>query len=369
LLDPVLVDFVEETVEAADACGAIAVILQLNSSGAVVDRGRFDALLATIRAADVPVTVWVGPSGAQAGDEAVELVEAADVSALSPGSRLRPAGAPSLSSTEAADADITDFGGRQAATIGDFVVNLADHGFEVEILERDEGDEIRREPVTRTRFAALSLVDQLAHTVASPPVAYLLFAMGMALLVFELYTAGIGVAGVVGAVFVILGSYGLSVLPARPLGVALLVLAIFGFAVDVQTGVPRIWTAIGTLTFVTGSLLLYEDGVALSWITLVLAVGGILLFMLGGMPAMVRSRFSTPTIGREWMIGEEGVARTAVAPDGTVDVRDAPWRARTNRATPIAPGDPVRVASIDGLVLEVEPLTGAARDHRERSAH
>ena len=68
------------------------------------------------------------------------------------------------------------------------------------------------------------------------------------------------------------------------------------------------------------------------------------LAMLAGMPAMVRSRFSTPTIGREWMIGEEGVAATAVDPDGTVLVRDAPWRARTNRATPIADGDPVRVA-------------------------
>jgi membrane-bound serine protease (ClpP class) len=93
------------------------------------------------------------------------------------------------------------------------------------------------------------------------------------------------------------------------------------------------------------------------------------LSMLGGMPAMVRSRFSTPTIGREWMVGEEGTARTAVSPEGIVVVRGAPWRARTNRATPIVEGESVRVAAIDGLLLEVEPLHGAARDHRERSAH
>src|SRR3546814_17732562 len=83
------------------------------------------------------------------------------------------------------------------------------------------------------------------------------------------------------------------------------------------------------------------------------------------MPSMVRTRFSTPTIGREWMVGELGVAQGPVAPDGIVTVRDAPWRARTNRATPIEPGQQVRVASIDGLLLEVEPLDGAARDHRE----
>jgi membrane-bound serine protease (ClpP class) len=84
------------------------------------------------------------------------------------------------------------------------------------------------------------------------------------------------------------------------------------------------------------------------------------------MPAMVRTRFSTPTIGREWMIGEEGSASSAIDPDGTVLVRGAPWRARTNRATPIGSGDPIRVAGIEGLVLQVEPLTGAARDYRER---
>jgi membrane-bound serine protease (ClpP class) len=369
LLDPVLVDFVQETIEEADACGAIAVVLQLDSPGAVVDRQRFDELLAAIAAADVPITVWVGPAGAQAADEAVELVAAADVAGLAPGSVLRPEGRPSLGSDDAVEAGVTDVGGRQAATIGDFVVNLADQGIPVEVIERDDGDEIRREPITRTRFASLSLIDQLAHTVGSPPVAYLLFTMGMALLVFELYTAGVGIAGVVGAVFVVMGGYGLAVLSATPLGIGLLVLALFGFAVDVQTGVPRIWTGIATVAFVAGSLLLYEGDIALSWITLVLAVAGILLFMLGGMPAMVRSRFSTPTIGREWMVGEQGVARTAVAPDGTVVVRDAPWSARTNRATPIAAGDAVRVASIDGLVLEVEPLEGAARDHRERSAH
>jgi membrane-bound serine protease (ClpP class) len=89
--------------------------------------------------------------------------------------------------------------------------------------------------------------------------------------------------------------------------------------------------------------------------------------MLGGMPAMVRTRFSTPTIGRDWMIGEEGEAVAAVAPDGVVRIRGALWRARTNRATPLAAGDSVRVVEVDGLLLEVEPLEGAAKDYRDRA--
>jgi membrane-bound serine protease (ClpP class) len=62
------------------------------------------------------------------------------------------------------------------------------------------------------------------------------------------------------------------------------------------------------------------------------------------------------------MIGEMGVALAAIEPEGTVEVRGAPWRARTNRATPISVGDPVRVVAIDGLLLEVEPETGGARE-------
>lgn len=369
LLDPVLVDFVEEAIADADACGAVAVVLQLDSSGAVVGDDRFDALAARVEAAEVPVTVWVGPSGAQARDEAAELVAAADVAALAPGSRLAPEGARSYGSDDAAEAGLTAFGGRQAATVGDFIVSLADHGVPVEVDEEEQGDEIRRRPVTPTRFASLPLVDNLAHTVASPPVAYLLFVIGMALLLFEFFTAGVGVAGVVGAGFFVLGAYGLTVLPTDGLGVALLVLSVPAYGVDVQTGVPRVWSAIATALFVAGSLLLYDGDVSLSWITLLIGIVGMVLAMVGGMPGMVRSRFATPTIGREWMIGEEGMARTAVDPEGTVVVRGAPWRARTNRATPIAAGAPVRVAAIEGLVLEVEPTEGAARDYRERSAH
>ena len=93
---------------------------------------------------------------------------------------------------------------------------------------------------------------------------------------------------------------------------------------------------------------------------------GIALTFLSGMPSMVRTRFSTPTIGREWMIGEMGLALTSVDPDGTVSVRSARWPARTNRATPIGLGDRVRVVGIEGVVLEVEPEEGGAIDYRER---
>jgi membrane-bound serine protease (ClpP class) len=249
-----------------------------------------------------------------------------------------------------------------APTIGDFIVNLP--GVETREVTGDDG-QTRREPVTQVRFGQLSLTSSVMHTVASPAVAYLLFAVGLGLMIFELFTAGVGVAGVVGAGSFVLACYGLAVLPTNWWGIALLVLSMMAFAVDVQTGVPRLWTGVGVVAFVIGSLTLF-DGVSLSWITLLVGIVGVLLAFLAGMPSMVRTRFSTPTIGREWMVGELGRAVTPVSPDGVVQIREALWRATTNRATPIDELDRVRVVGIEGLVLEVEPESGGARDYRER---
>jgi membrane-bound serine protease (ClpP class) len=392
LLDPVLVDFVEETVERAEREGAVALVLQLNSSGAVVSDERFTELARRIDDVSMPVAVWVGTSGAVAFGAAAELVGIADVSGMAPGTRLGRMGQQRLpedefgllfgdqhdrlvdgtvGSAEALDAGIiTELGpidvpeGAEsvagAPTVGDLIVNI--DGVEVDEVEVE--GQTRREPVTVVLFSRLPLPDQLAHTVASPNVAYLLLTIGLALLVFELFTAGIGVAGLVGAGSFALACYGLVVLPTNWWAFGLIVLSMVAFSVDVQTGVPRVWTAIGMVLFAVGSFTLFSS-VDISWITLLAAVIGILLTFTAGMPAMVRTRFSTPTIGRDWMIGEMGEAVADVAPQGTVRIRDALWRAETNRATPIRQGEPVRVVAIEGLVLEVEPEEGGARDYRE----
>jgi membrane-bound serine protease (ClpP class) len=377
LLDPVLVDFLDEELTRAEADGPVALVLRLDSAGSAGAGPRLDRVLERLANTDVPIAVWVGPTGSRARGDATRLLAAADRTGVAPGASVevtrelvaaRGEGAPDLGRTQigdrvgaerAADLELVD---SAAPVIGEFVLDL--DGVESRVENRD-GRRVR-EPVTQVRFAQLPLTGQLLHTVASPAVAYLLFVIGLALLVFELYTAGIGIAGGVGAVCVLLGAYGLATLPTRPVGVALLLLAMFGYAVDVQAGVPRTWTGIATVSFVAGSLLLY-DGLSISWITLVVAVVGMTLAMLAGMPAMVRTRFSTPTLGREWMLGETGRAIDDVDPEGVVTIRDARWRARTNRATPIRRGEEVRVVAIDGLTLEVEPTDGAARDYRERS--
>ena len=376
LLDPVLMDFMRQSIVDAENEGATSLVFQMNADGVVVDTAALGALLTQMLESTVSIAVWVGPSGSSLTSAAAQLVGAADQVGMAPGTRLGNSGAPvvdgldlrridpirdhTVGSQEAADLGITT---AAAPTIGDFVVNLP--GVQTREVPADNG-ETRREPVTQVRFGQLSLFSQLMHTVASPAVAYLLLTVGLALIIFELFTAGVGVAGVVGAGSFILAGYGLGVLPIRWWGLALIALSMVAFAVDVQTGVPRFWTGAGVVMFILGSFTLY-DGVSLSWITLGFAIVSVVLAFVAGMPSMVRTRFSTPTIGREWMIGEVGRAVSAVDPDGIVQIRDALWRASTNRATPIEELEAIRVVSIDGLVLEVEPESGGAKDYRDRS--
>ena len=177
-------------------------------------------------------------------------------------------------------------------------------------------------------------------------------------------TAGVGVAGVIGAVFVLLGGFGVAELPFTPWALALLLFSFFGFAIDMQTGVPRLWTIISMVAFSVGSVFLFVE-FRPTWIALLAGIAGMGVVVFSGMPAMIRTRFATPTIGREWMIGELGQASSEINPEGMVLIRGAQWRARTNRATPVFVGDSIRVVEIDGLVLGVEPEEGGAMDYRE----
>jgi membrane-bound serine protease (ClpP class) len=398
-VDGVVIDAIDRAIERAAANGSQALVLQMNSGGAVASDADVRALIERVASAPVPIGIWIGPSGsARIYGLPAQLMAVADVTAMVSGSRMGYTGrmltvdgeqltfgvaddrlrSGSLSFQEARSLgalklETDDLG---VPTIRSMVLALdgveAD-GMVLDTASEQVNDEGQvQQTLTTVRFSKLTLGNQLFHTVASPPVAYLLFLIGFGLLVFELFTAGVGVAGVVGALCTFFGCFGLAELPARSWAVALLVVAMVAFAVDVQVGIPRFWTGVGIVLTAIGSLFLYESlpgtSLRLGWLTLLVGIGGCALAFIVGMPSMVRTRFATPTIGREWMIGSMGAAVGDIDPDGVVLVEGSRWRARTNRATPVKNGDPVRVVAIDGVTLEVEPEEGAARDYRERRA-
>lgn len=403
LVDPPNATLIRGSIDRAEKRHSTMLVFQLDSGGAVdVD---IAALAKRIQDATVPIAVWIGPSGSTARGGAALLAESAAVLSITPGSHIGPAtparldhpgrpiaasidgwiaanvkasrraatkrllGGQRVNSTDAGATHATD---RVDNVLGDLVVGLDNKTVQTAAGPRHlstaavvgVGKDRRLQPNQDVRFAKLGLGDQLLHTLGSPWVAYMLFVAGLALLVFEFYTASIGLAGLTGAVALVCGLTGFSHLPVEWWAAGLLMLGIFGFTVDVQAGGLGPWTAIGGAALVAGSVTLYGGSSRLdpAWWSIVIVCGTTAVFMVGGMTAMIRSRFATPTVGRQGLVGEMGTAEVAVDPDGVVNLRGARWRARTNRATPIAAGDPIRVVSIDGLVLEVEPESGGAKE-------
>ncbi len=379
LLDPVLAEFIKGRIASAPEEGnTLAVILRVDSPRAVIGSSALEELSQAIEGSPVPIAAWVGPSGARAGGEVAQLLGLVDRLGLAPGAWLGKLGDPAVKGNPWGEAtavmrnravdhvEALELGivSDEAETVGDFLLTLDDLGFQTEVVTTEEGDP-RRTPLTEVRFVGLPYGSGLMHSVASPPVAYLLLLVALFLVVLELFTAGVGIAGVVAAGCGVLAAYGLVTLPTNIWAVALIVFGFFGFAVDVQTGVPRLWTAVGTGCVIAGTLNLY-DGVSMSWVPM---LGGLLCLMLGvvgGLPPLIRTRFSTPTIGREWMTGMIGEAVEPVNPYGVVSIEGALWRAKTYRASSIPIGGDVAVTGIDGLMIEVSPVAETLEGEAEK---
>ena len=395
LLDRISADSIRTALGRSATNGAQAVVLQVNTRGAVIGRDDMADLLSDIKNSDIPVAIWVGPSGSRLYGLPAQMVAVADVAAMAPGARIGRTGTPlevdgalvsfgaaddvlrsgSLGFLEAREQKVLKFAGDDRGVPVLRNILLAMDGVSVKGRTLDtvqdgigENGQVNREATT-TRFFKLGLVPRLFHTVASPPSAYLLFTVGLALLLFEFFTAGVGVAGLVGAVCLLLGAMGFGALPMNGLALVLVLAAFAAFAVDVQVGVPRFWTGAGMVLYVIGSFGLFRsvDGLSLrpGWITMATCIVGVALTYTVGMPSMTRTRFATPTIGRDNLVGETGTAVGPVDPEGVVVVNGARWRARVNRSTPLADAQEMRVTGIDGITLEVEPLEGGARDYRE----
>lgn len=395
IVDAIVAQSIGESIERSQNNGAQAVVLQFNTKGAVVGRDRMAEIATAIQESKIPVAIWVGPSGSRAYGLPAQLLAVADVTAMAPGARMGRTGtmltvngkplsfgaaddaiyAKTLGFLEAREQDVLKFStdDRGVPVLRNMLFALDGLTIRGTTLDTvadvlDKNGQVIREATT-VRFFKLGLMPRLLHTVASPPSAYLLTTIGLALLIFEFFTAGIGIGAFVGSVCLVLGTLGMGALPMSGFGLTLLILSMIAFAIDVQVGVPRLWTGLGLVAYIGASFTMFRsvDGLTMrpGWLSLLVCIVGVALTFIVGMPSMVRTRFATPTIGRDNLVGTTGVAVGDVNPEGIVLVDGAQWRARTNRATPLANNAEIRVASIDGITLQVEPLEGAARDYRE----
>ena len=399
VIDPPTAEYLTARLEGGERDGVQAIVIQLDTPGGL-DVAMRD-IIQQMLDSEVPVAVWIAPRGARAASAGTFITYAADLAFMAEATEIGAATPINLAGdtsdtlarkatndaaafiTELArengrDAEWAEAAVREAESIGATeavergVVNgsassLGDllRALDGNVVELPDGsvtletwDEGAGAPSVTVRFQQMNLMQRLLHAVAQSEVAFLLLLIGMYGLIFEIYNPGIGLAGIIGGVSLLLGLYGLSVLPTNWIGVLLVVLGVVFFVVDVHTAGLGAFTVGGVAALVTGALMLFAGAAAPLRIDLWVigaALAGTLIFFVSVMTAALRVRLRRPITGQEGIIGQIAEARTDIAPEGTVFTNGTLWRARTME-TGIAAGSKVEVKATEGLVLLVEPL-------------
>lgn len=408
IIDPPTADYLESRLERSQADGAEVAILQLDTPGGLEVSMR--DMVQDILDSDVPVIVWIAPRGARAASAGTFITYAAHLAFMAEATELGAATPVDLGSGEAvgekATEDAAEFLEELAGLRGRDVrfareaVEDADSLGAAEAVERNvvsgiantppevlasidgqavdtasgevtietwEGDA----PTARIRFQDMSLFQRILHAITNPEIAFLLFLIGLFGIIFELYNPGIGLAGILGAVCLLMAFYAFNVLPTNWVGVLLIALAIVAFLVDLQVAGLGVWTIGGLLSLIAGGIVLFADAdpaLDLDPWAIVAAVVLTMVFFISVMTAALRVRLRRPISGEEAMVGSVAEAKTDIAPEGTVMTKGTLWRARTME-TGIAAGSKVKVMATEGLVLLVEPMDEAEHEEHEEATH
>ncbi|NNK91626.1 MAG: hypothetical protein HKO87_04260 [Acidimicrobiia bacterium] len=376
-IDQRVIEFVTEAIESASAQ---AIVLQIDSPG--VSSGDPQPMFDAVTGSPIPVIAWIGPSPARALGGAAVLAPAAHVTTAAPGTDfgfadpvvLRgdtvpvPAGVPSrlvddVVTIDASGAGVVDM---TPASIGLLVVGLDSMAIETVsgTVTLDTADTVVGEdgvaavtPIVPVRFDQPGLFTRFLRLASTPEAVFLFLTLGLTLVAFEFYAAGVGITAAVAILCLFLAGYGLATLPMRWSSVVLVVLGLLAYLVDFQRGRAAALSLIGTGLLLYGGLTLTSAAPQYTpkWWAVALTLIGIVAFIVFGLTTVVRSRFSTITIGRDHLIGRLAVVESGFDPDGVVVVDGARWRASAHRAAAISPGDEVEVMEVRGIVLEVEP--------------
>ncbi len=396
LIDQVTADYLRAKLDSAQDSDVTGVVLQIDTPGGL-DVSMRD-IISRMLDSKVPVIVWVAPRGARAASAGTFITYAADLAYMAEATELGAATPIDLSGSDLSEkvtndaaayirslaqasgrneewaeeavrdgASITSSEAVEIDVINGIANGLGDLLSQLDGQTVDAGgtdvtletwDEATGQPSVTLRFQDMNVLQRILHAVTGPEIAYLLLLAGMFGIIFELYNPGIGLAGIVGLICLLLGFYGLSVLPTNWTGVLLVVLAVVAFVVDLQIAGFGVWTIAGTAGLIAGGMLLFSGAtgdVTVSAWAIVTAVIFSLVFFVSVMTAALRVRLRRPITGQEGIVGQVGIAKTDVAPEGMVLSRGVLWKARTMEMG-IAAGDKVEIKATEGLVLLVEPF-------------
>ena len=394
VVHPVTAEIVSHAIGLAEEQGAAAVLIRLNTPGGLLDATR--QINERITASRVPVITFVTPSGGRAASAGFIILQAGDVAAMSSGTNTGAASPVlmngemdkvmrakaendlsaslrALVSKRGRNAEKAESAVRSATSFTDteaLDLHLSDLTVkdEAELLAKLDGREVRRfdGSVVKLGLKGAQIVEyqrtlreRIVSATSDPNVAFVLLALGALGIYVEFNAPGLIAPGVFGGILALLGLNGLSIMPINWMGAGLMILGVTFFVLEAKYPSHGVLGVGGAVALALGAMVLIDappefrirPATAIG-VTLPFAVITLFLVTLA-----VRARANKVITGTQGMLSEIGVAFTPLSPSGKVFVHGEYWDAQSS--SPVEKGAAVRVLSVDGMLLHVEPQSGS----------
>ncbi|MGB7600302.1 MAG: nodulation protein NfeD [Candidatus Sulfotelmatobacter sp.] len=400
-VQPITQEYISRAIDEAKRRNDQAILIELNTPGGLVDSTR--KIIENITSSQVPVIVYVAPSGSRAGSAGIFILEAADVAAMAPGTNAGAAHpvligpfAPKLDdemkrkiendtaalmrsvaskrgrNVEAAESAVLEsksFTEQEALSrhLIDYVASSEDDLFRQmggKSFKRFNGQEVALNLSGQTIVPfGMTLKERILDYLMDPNISFILLAIGALALYAEFNHPGAVIPGTVGVVFILLAAFALNLLPTRFAALVLILGAFALFAAEAKFASHGVLTVGGIALLALGGMLLVDSPIPemrvhlLTALAVSIPLGLITAFL---MTLALKARRNKVVTGSEGMVGEIGIAETNLSPRGKVFVHGELWDAISSGE--VLAGQSVVVNRVDGLLLQVEPLAVTRRN-------
>ncbi len=388
-ITPIVAGYIQRGIETAEEDGAICLIIELDTPGGSVQ--VTEQIVQSMRAASVPIVAYVHPQGGKAASAGTFVTLAAHAAAMAPNTRIgaahpvtmgeemseaveakavndtvalirglaAPRGPDAVAWAEEAVRESSSITEDEALELG--VIDLVAPHLET-LLEALDGQEVvvgEAEVILHTAGARvnripMNAIEGFLHTITDPNIAFILMTLGLNGIIFELSQPGGYLAGIVGAICLVLALFSFGVLSVNWTGLIFVALAFVLFIADVKAPTHGILTTGGVISFILGSMVLFNTPFAPVSRGLIVGVGlttGV--FFAFVIAKVFGAHQRRPTTGKEGLVGQLAVARSDLDPKGTVFLKGELWQAMAEHAN-VKEGEEVEITGVDGFKLLVK---------------
>jgi membrane-bound serine protease (ClpP class) len=398
-IQPITEEYIARAIDEAQRRNDQAVLIEINTPGGLVESTRH--IIEKITSSQVPVILYVAPSGSRAGSAGIFILEAADVAAMAPGTNAGAAHPVllfgpnqvktddemkqkiendaaalmrSVVSRRGRNVELAESAVRESKSFTDqeaLAQHLVDYiaSSEEDLFRQIDGKAFKRfngQEVTLKLSGqpiapfGMTIKEQILNYLMDPNLAFILLAIGALALYAEFNHPGAVIPGTVGVVFILVAAFALNLLPTRFAALGLILAAFALFGAEAKFASHGVLTVGGIALLTLGGLLLVDSPIPemrvhlLTALAVSIPLGLITAFL---MSIAIKARRNKKVSGAQGIIGETGIAQTSLSPRGKIFVHGELWDAVSS--SDVSVGQSVVVRRIDGLLLQVEPAAVA----------